>query len=74
MMSLWSKVKELKRQLDAQRGRESEAKANRDAELRRLRGEQLDFTQPGPNPMSFEEAAEKVAKEYGNALDVLGTI
>ncbi len=35
---------------------------------------QPDFTQPGPNPMSFEEAAEKVAKEYGNALDVLGMI
>lgn len=33
-----------------------------------------DFTQPGPNPIGFEQAAREVLEEYADALEVLGKI
>lgn len=33
-----------------------------------------DFTQPGPAPMSLEEAAHKITIEYSEALEILGRI
>lgn len=33
-----------------------------------------DFTQPGPRPMSLDDAMNKIAVEYVDALDLLGRI
>jgi hypothetical protein len=33
-----------------------------------------DFTEPGPRPMSLDDAMNKVAVEYPDALELLGKI
>lgn len=33
-----------------------------------------DFTQPGPRPMSLDDAMNKITVEYGDALELLGKI
>jgi hypothetical protein len=33
-----------------------------------------DLTQPGPEPMSLDEVARKLAVEYGEALELLGRL
>lgn len=33
-----------------------------------------DFQQPGHAPLSIDEIAEKLAAEYGDALDLLGKL
>lgn len=33
-----------------------------------------DFTQQGPRPMSLDEAMNKIAVEYSDAMDLLGRI
>jgi hypothetical protein len=33
-----------------------------------------DFTQPGPRPMSLDDAMNKIAVEYRDALELLGRI
>ena len=33
-----------------------------------------DFTQPGPRPMSLNDAMNKIAVEYPDALELLGKI
>lgn len=33
-----------------------------------------DFTQPGPRPMSLDDAMNKIAVEYVDALELLGKI
>jgi hypothetical protein len=33
-----------------------------------------DFTEPGPRPMSLDDAMNKIAIEYADALELLGKI